>query len=66
MGYFELGYEPFDFALPNELLVTMGTDALDWLPGGRDSVAFDWFLGARMNGNYLDLLRQTRCHSKCF
>ena len=36
---------PFDFVLSNELLVTIGTDALDWLAGGRPSVAFDWLLG---------------------
>ena len=36
---------PFDSAVSNELLVTMRTDALDWLLGGDANVAFDWLLG---------------------
>ncbi len=48
--------KPFDFVLPNELLVTIGTDALDWLAGGRDSVAFDWFPGASIERKLLRLV----------
>ena len=29
-----------------KLLVTIGTDALDWLVGGRPNVAFDWSIGS--------------------
>jgi hypothetical protein len=37
---------PFDFAVSNELLVSVGTDALDWLAGVRPSVTFGWLLGS--------------------
>ena len=45
---------PFDSAVSNVLLVTTGTDALDWLLGGGINVAFDWLLGASIE---LTLLR---------
>ena len=36
--------------------MTIGTDALDWLAGGRDSVAFDWFPGASIERKLLRLV----------
>ena len=43
---FSSGILPFDSAVSNELLVPMGTDALDWLLEGGTKVAFDWLVGA--------------------
>ena len=39
---FSTGIVPFDFAVSNELLVPMGTDASDWLLEGGAKVAFGW------------------------
>jgi hypothetical protein len=45
---------PFDSAVSNELLVTTGRVALDWLLGGSAKVALDWLVGTP---NELTLLR---------
>ena len=49
---------PFDFVLPNELLVTIGTKAMDWLFGDAVDVAFDWLLRDSIERKLLRLVAE--------
>ncbi len=49
---------PFDFVLPNELLVTIGTEAMDWLFGDAVDVAFDWLLRDSIERKLLRLVAE--------
>ena len=41
--YFECAILPSDSGVSNELLVTIGTDALDWLLGGGTNLRLTGF-----------------------